>query len=79
MMIKKVETCIRGGPKGAKTTDCGGILMFKLLFCQSVGTNLPKLAEKVFFGVLHHPTKFHAKILAGKVFLSKKAKSLRGG
>jgi len=44
MMIKKVETLFNGGPKGAKTTDFGGILRFKLLFCQSAPTTSTKLA-----------------------------------
>jgi len=78
-MIKNVDTCIGGGSKGAKTTDFAGILRFKLLFCQSVGANPPKLAENVYFGALHHPTTFHAKIFTGNFYWSTKAQSPLGG
>jgi len=43
MMIKKVDTSFGGGSKGEKTSDFGGILRFKPLFCQPAS----KLAEKV--------------------------------
>jgi len=43
MMIKKVDTFFGGGSKGEKTSDFGGILRFKPLFCQPAS----KLAEKV--------------------------------
>jgi len=39
MMNKKVKTSFGGGPKRAKTTDFGGILRFKPVFCQSASTH----------------------------------------
>jgi len=76
-MIKKVESSF-GGVKGGKNTHIGSILGFKPLFCQSALTTLNKLAEKVYLGVLQHPTKFQAEILTGKVlYLNKIKKSTR--
>jgi len=75
MMIKKVDTFFLMGAKGAKTSDLGAILKFKPLICQSVSTNPTKLVERVYFGVLQHPTKFQAKILVEKFYLAKKVKS----
>jgi len=46
MMIKTFHTCIGEGPEEAKTTDFGGILRFKPLYCQSVATKLPNLLKK---------------------------------
>jgi len=66
MMIKKVDTSFGGGSKGAKTSDFGGISRFKPFFCQPAPT---KLAEKVYLGVLQHPTKLQAKRLTGKFYL----------
>jgi len=74
-MIKKVDTSFLGDAQGAKTSKFGAILRFNPLICQSVGTNPTKHAEKVFCGVLQHPTKFQANILAGKFHLGKKSKS----
>jgi len=69
MMIKKVDTSLLGGAKGAKASDFGAILRFRPHFCQLVPPNLTKLAEKVYFGVLQHPTKFQVNILRGKFYL----------
>ena len=71
-MIKKGDTSFLEGAKGAKTSDFGAILKFKPLVFRSVGMNPPKLAEKVYHGVLQHPTIFQANILAGKFYLAKK-------
>jgi len=74
MIIKRINTCIGGGSKGAKTSDFGCILRFKPLFCQSAFTNPTNLAEKVYFGVLQHPNKFQVKIMTGKFYLGTKSK-----
>jgi len=59
-----------GVPRG-KNLGFRAILRFKLLICQSVATNSTKLAKKVYLGVLQHPTKFQAKIMAGKFIWEK--------
>jgi len=55
------------------------ILRFKPLLCHQASINPTKLAEKVYFGVLQHPTKFQLKILTGKFYLGKKIKISTGG
>jgi len=67
MMNKKVEICFCWWSNGAKTMDFI-FLRFKSLFCQSIPTNPPKVAEEVCLSVLQHPTKFQAKILTGKFY-----------
>ena len=61
MMIRQVGNVFGGGSNGAISKDFGVFLRFKPLFCQSVPTNLAKVAEKVFFGVVQLPTKYQAK------------------
>jgi len=78
-MIKKVDTSFLGGAKAAKTSDFGAVLRFKPLFCPSVPINPTELAEKVYFGVLQHLTKFQAKLLTGKFSLGIKLKYPLGG
>jgi len=48
MMITNVEFFLGAQSNGAKTSDFGGELRFKPLFCQSVPTNPTKVAEKVY-------------------------------
>ena len=63
MIIKNVKFSFGGESKGAKNTDFGGILRFKLLLCQSAPTTPTKRAEMMLLGVLQHPTNFQAEIL----------------
>jgi len=64
MMIKKVDTYFLGVPRGQKHRIWGLFWgLSNLSACRYY--HQPKLAEKVHFGVLHHPTKFEAKILTG--------------
>jgi len=65
MMIEKVFLV---GVQEGKTTDFVDILRFKPLFYQSAIMNPTKLTEKVYLGVLQHPTNFQAKILTGKFY-----------
>jgi len=60
---------------GAISKDWGEVLRFKPLFWQSVPTNSTEVLENMFFGVLHHPTKFEAKILTRKFYLWRKEKN----
>jgi len=68
MVVKKVETFFGGWSKRAKNTDFGKFLRFKPLFCQQPPTNPTKVTEKVYLGVLQHPTKIEAEILTGKFY-----------
>jgi len=66
MMITKVENNFGGE---AMSKDFGVFLTIKPFFWHSVPMNPTKAAEKVYLGVLQHPTKCRAKILAGKFYL----------
>jgi len=74
---KKLTFVLVGGPRGQKHWF-KGYSEVQATFLPAGSHHHPKFAEKIYFGVLHHPIKFHAKILTGKFYLSKK-KSLLGG
>jgi len=61
MMIKKVEISFGVGSKGPKTTDFGGILKFKPLFCQSAPTPPPNVQKRCIWVSYNIPPNFKPK------------------
>jgi len=77
MMIKKVEISFGVGSKGPKTTDFGGILKFKPLFCQSAPTPNHTCRKDV-FGCLTTSHQISSRNIDRKIlFLNKIKKSTR--